>query len=89
MWDRNTPSLPGWTDDVYQSLERSLRDRSDTKSVTRQQATEIVAEANPDFSSADIDHALDQPLNRGWLYEVDDRLFVTEFHFSESGDVDS
>jgi len=58
-------------------LERYLCEQPTHQSLTRQQATDIIDEANTDFSDADIDHALDYLLNRGWLYKVDDQLFIT------------
>jgi len=78
------PSLPGWIEDAYFPLERYLCKQSDRESFTHHQATELIAEANPDFGDADINHALDYLLNRGWLYEVDDRLFITEMQCAES-----
>ena len=72
------PSLPGWIEDSYLSLERYLCEQPGEDSFTQQQATELIAEANPDFGDADIKHALDHLLNRGWLYEVDDQLFITD-----------
>jgi len=76
---RNTPPLPGWIEDAYQPIERHLWADTKQNSVTHQQATQLISKANPDFNSADIDHALDYLLNRGWLYTVDERLFVTEY----------
>ena len=78
------PSLPGWIEDSYLSLERYLCEQPDEDSFTHHQATELIAEANPDFGDADIKHALDHLLNRGWLYQVDDRLFITELQCGES-----
>ena len=81
------PALPDWIESAYLPLERYLCEQADPDSFTHHQATELIAEANPDFGDADIDHALDYMLNRGWLYKVDDRLFVTELQcakFDES-----
>ena len=84
MASEGYPPLPGWIEDSYLSLERYLFEKSDDDSFTHQQATELIAEANPDFGDADINHALDHLLNRGWLYEVDDRLFITEMQCAKS-----
>ncbi len=84
MPPENDPALPGWIDDAYISLERFLCEKPGRDSFTHQQATEIISEANPDFGDADTDHALDYLLNRGWLYQVDDRLFITELQCAES-----
>ena len=84
MASEGYPPLPGWIEDSYLSLERYLCEQSDDDSFTHQQATELIAEANPDFGDADINHALDHLLNRGGLYQVDDRLFITEMQCAES-----
>lgn len=84
MWKEDQPSLPGWIEDTYQPIEQYLLANTEQRSVTHQQATRLIVESNPDLISADIDHALNYLLNNGWLYEVDGRLFVTEFHESES-----
>jgi len=78
------PSLPGWIEDTYFPLERYLCNQSDQDAVTHQQATDLIAEANPDLRDADIDHALSYLLDHGWLYEVDDQLFITELQCGES-----
>ena len=77
------PPLPSWTQDAYLPLERYLCEQATEDSFTRHQATELIAEANPDYGTADIDHALDHLLNRGWLYKVNDQLFITELHCEE------
>jgi hypothetical protein len=78
------PSLPGWIEDTYFPLERYLCNQSDQDAVTHHQATKLIAEANPDLRDADIDHALNYLLNHGWLYKVDDQLFITELQCGES-----
>ena len=83
------PPLPNWLENSYLLLERYLCEQADLDSFTHHQATELIAEANPDFGDADIDHALDYLLNRGWLYKLDDRLFITELQcakFDESAE---
>jgi len=80
------PSLPRWIEDAYFPLERYLCKQSDQDSVTHQQATDLIAEANPDFRDADIDHSLSYLLDHGWLYEVNDRLFITELQCAEADD---
>jgi len=84
MWNEDEPSLPGWIEDAYQPLGRYCCEQSDQDSFTRQQATDFIAEANPGFGDADIEHALDHLLNRGWLYEVDDQLFITELECADA-----
>ena len=77
------PSLPGWIEDSYLSLERYLCEQTDKDSFTQQQATDLIAESNPNFGDADINHALEYLLNRGWLYQVDDQLFITDLQCGE------
>jgi len=76
MRKQDTPSLPGWIEDVYLSIEGYLQSQSDEESVSRQQAAELISEVDPDFNSADIDHALDHLLNRGWLYKAQSGMAV-------------
>jgi len=83
MTTEGHPSLPKWIKDAYIPLS-GISVSSRLTSLTRQQATDIIDEANTDFSDADIDHALDYLLNRGWLYKVDDQLFITELQCGES-----
>jgi len=85
MPPEDEPALPGWIEDAYIPLKQYLCEKPGRDSFTHQQATEIISEANPDFGDADVDHALDHLLNRGWLYQVDDRLYITELQCAESG----
>jgi len=39
---------------------------------------------NLDLSDTDINHSIKYPLNRGWLYEVNDWLFSTQLQATES-----
>jgi len=87
MSSEGDPTLPAWIENAYLPLERYLCEQTDQDAFTHHQATELIAEANPNFGNTDIDHALDYMLNRGWLYKVDDRLFITELQcakFDES-----
>lgn len=87
MSSKGDPTLPDWIENAYLPLERYLCKQSNQDGFTHHRATELIAEANPNFGEADIGHALDHMLNRGWLYKVDDRLFVTELQcakFDES-----
>jgi len=84
MRESEHPSLPGWIEDIYNPIEQYLRQDTNQESVTRQQAVQLIVDAKSNLASSDIDHALDYLLNRGWLYEVDDQLFVTEFQDPKS-----
>jgi hypothetical protein len=84
MRKENQPSLPEWIEDAYQPIEQHLQESTEENSVTHQQATQLISEVNPDLVSSEIEHAIEYLLNRGWLYKVDNRLFVTEYHKPES-----
>ncbi|ACM59122.1 hypothetical protein halTADL_1575 [Halohasta litchfieldiae] len=87
MPSEGDPALPDWIENAYLPLERYLCEQSDQDAFTHHQATELIAEANPDFRDTDIDHALNYLHNHGWLYKVDDLLFITELQcakFEES-----
>lgn len=86
MPSQGDPTLPDWIENAYLPLERYLCKQSDQDSFTHHQARELIAEANPNFGDADIDHALDYLLNRGWLYKVDDQLFITELQCAKFGE---
>ena len=80
---RGYPPLPNWIENAYLPLERYLCEQAEQDSFTHHQATELIAEANPDFGETDIFHALDYLLNRGWLYKVDDYLFISELQCAQ------
>jgi len=81
MWDDDRPPLPEWIQDIYSWLETYIQTECDQKFLRRHQAVELAIEAHPDLDvdSSDISHAFDRLINRGFLYEVDNRIYITEF----------
>ena len=85
MWDSNRPPLPDWVEDVYTWFETHLQTESDDNSLDRTRATELAISAHPDLELThdDIEYAFNRLINRGYLYEVDEQLYVTEFQIHD------
>jgi len=81
MWDTDRLPLPEWVQHIYSWLEAHIQTEQELNSLRRHQAVELALEAHPDLdlNPDDISHAFDRLINRGYLYEVDDRLYITEF----------
>lgn len=77
MWNKEPHSLPSWVEDGYEILVAHIDDPH--QDVSRERAHELLL-ANPDFEDepADAEYAVKRLLERGWLYEVDEKLRVTE-----------
>lgn len=81
MWEGDRPPLPEWMQDLYSWLETHIQTELDEDSLDRQQAVELALQAHPehDLTHDEISYAITQLINRGYLYEVDNRLYITEF----------
>jgi len=81
MRDTDRPPLPEWIEDVYSWLEAHIQAECDDESLDRHQATELAINAHPehDLNTNDLEYAFDRLINRGYLYEVDNSLYITEF----------
>ncbi len=81
MWDSTRPPLPEWIQDLYSRLETHIHTELDQDSLNRQQAVELALQAHPEhnLTHEEISHAITRLINRGYLYEVDNRLYITEF----------
>ena len=81
MRDTDRPPLPEWIEDVYSWLETHIQTDSDQESLDRHQAIELAIDAHPehDLNSNDLEYAFGRLINRGYLYEVDNSLYITEF----------
>lgn len=77
MWNTERRSLPAWIQDGYEILEPHIDGRQE--GITRDRAYEILL-ADDDFEDepADAKYAVKRLLERGWLYEVDDELRITD-----------
>jgi hypothetical protein len=77
MLNNDTPSLPDWVQDAYESLEPHYETTTD--GISRTEAHDLLlADANAVEDAGDASYVLDRLLDRGWLYEVDDTLYKTE-----------
>ncbi|UTF55843.1 hypothetical protein [Natronosalvus rutilus] len=76
------PPLSEWILDAYDVLCMhclSSDDREDVPSIPREQALEILLRTDDlAFEPEDANYALTRLLERGYFYEVDDELRVTE-----------
>jgi hypothetical protein len=71
------PNLPSWIRDAFETLEAEYASGIDE--LSRTDAEEILlAEDGNIEEEADAVYVIDRLLDRGWLYEVNDRLRKTE-----------
>ncbi|GAB7011127.1 hypothetical protein [Halorubrum trueperi] len=73
MFNTDDRPLGSLAEDAYDHLCAAI---DPAEGITVEDARAQFREA--DFPADDADYALDRLLNRGYLYEVDGRLFVTE-----------
>lgn len=77
MRESDGPRLPTWIEGVYEVLAPHLSNQED--GISRADAeTFLTTHGDLDLSDTDARYALDQLINRGYLYEVKGNLFVTE-----------
>ena len=70
------PPLPPWINDAYERLAAEIRHRDG--GLTTDRAREHLQTEGLIDGREDARYALTRLLNRGYLYQVDDELFVTE-----------
>lgn len=76
--DSPRPPLPDWIQEVYEQVV-SLIDANSTDGLARDDAiTALSADESLGIPREDATYAFDTLLNRGWLYEVDGELRVTD-----------
>lgn len=77
MWNNEPRPVPDWIQDGYKVLATHI-DRHQ-EAITRERAYEILL-ADGDFEDepADAKYAVRFLLNRGWLYEVNGELRITD-----------
>ena len=73
MYDRDERPLGAVAESAYEILLERI-DPDD--GIQRTDAHERLLEA--DYAEADADYAIDRLLSRGYLYDIDSQLFVTE-----------
>lgn len=72
-------SLPDWIVTAYDVLEADISERDGGLSVEEAQTSLLEATADElGLNPADAEYAIQRLLDRGYLYEVDGDLFVTE-----------
>lgn len=78
--DPSERRLPEWILIAYEVLESRIIDHDQGVS-SEQEADRLLEETADEFAlePADAEYALQRLLDRGYLYEVDGVLFVTEF----------
>lgn len=77
MRNPDQPSLPEWIQNAYETLETAYTSHADE--LSRTAANEfLLDEAEPIETDGDAEYVLDRLLDRGWLYEVDGQLRITE-----------
>jgi hypothetical protein len=69
--------MPEWIERAYEILVSHTADTEE--GISRERAQELLL-AHDDFSedAADAEYAIKRLLSRGWLYEVDDELRITD-----------
>lgn len=73
MYDRDERPLGAVAESAYEVLLEAI-DPDD--GIPQTDAHERLLEA--DYAEADADYAIDRLLSRGYLYDIDSQLFVTE-----------
>jgi len=73
MYDRDERPLSAVAESAYEILLEAIEPDD---GIPRTDAHGRLLEA--DYAEADADYALDRLLSRGYLYDIDSQLFVTE-----------
>ena len=74
MYRDERPPLPDWIVDVYRHLKSHLCHGGD--GLAKEKATALIV--TEEIGEGDAEYALQRLINRGYLYLVDDELYVTE-----------
>ena len=77
MWSDDPRPMPEWIQRAYEILA-SYTEETD-EGLPRARVQELLV-AHEDFSedTADAEYAIERLLSRGWLYEVDGELRITD-----------
>ena len=73
MYDKDERPLGAVAESAYEVLLETIDPEN---GITRSEAHERLLEA--DYAEADAEYAIDRLLSRGYLYDVNGQLFVTE-----------
>lgn len=73
------PPLAPWVLTVYNEVEALVDSHPDQTGIPREDVFEHLTTLHDDtLTQTEVDHALEQLLNRGYLYAVENDLRVTE-----------
>lgn len=77
MWKDDRPPLPEWIQDAYEIIVAHVNDPDE--GLPRERAREVLL-ARDEFADEpdDIEYAIERLLARGWFYEVQGDLRVTD-----------
>lgn len=76
MLNNDSPSLPDWIQDAYESLEPHFET---TDGLSRTDAHDhLLSDADHVEEPGDASYVIKRLLERGWLYEVEGALYKTE-----------
>ncbi len=89
MYEDDRPPLPDWILGVYETVLEYVTDQRESTpdgepsipTLSRDQLTEIVLTTDLEVEPQDVDHAVDRLHDRGYLYEVDEGLRVTDVSY--------
>ncbi|WP_306061213.1 hypothetical protein [Natronococcus wangiae] len=74
MYRDERPPLPNWILDVYRQLKPRICSGDD--GLAKEKATALIV--TEEIGEADAEYALQRLIDRGYLYLVDDELYVTD-----------
>ncbi|WP_254547309.1 hypothetical protein [Halomarina pelagica] len=74
MYRDDRPPLPDWILTIYRTL--SARIQREEGGLSRETATDVIVAEG--IEAVDAEYALQRLIDRGYLYMVDEELFVTE-----------
>ncbi|NUE02333.1 hypothetical protein HUB97_07505 [Halorubraceae archaeon YAN] len=75
MWESKR-SFPAWIENAYDAVEKRSSERE--YSLPREEAVLVIQATGDDLTEYEATHALEQLLSRGWIYEVDGEIRITE-----------
>lgn len=77
MWKNDRPPLPEWIQNAYEIIVAHVDDPDEGLPRERARAILLAQDELAD-DPEDIEYAIDRLLGRGWFYEVQDDLKVTD-----------
>lgn len=78
MYRNDRSRLAPWIEEAYDTLASEIRQREDDNGLETDRAQEILHTDERIEGKEDAQYVLKRLLDRGYLYTVDGKLFVTE-----------